>query len=648
MDPATWSWLTCAWLIETSIGGILGNRLDAKATDVWGQGWQAFTQKMRGDYPTAINQDLEVAAHRAFLLAQRSLVCDCLAEFTGGSWTEPGMNQSIVRADYAVLPGYSEQDVSWLQTQLTQIKTELKKLQKGDCSAIPSRALDTSMALLLTDRGMASKDAESLLRDGLAKNVLAGATPDSYRVRATAEGTGLFERIAAFFAFELKTNVKVQSLFQNQLLVQINRQLEGLSAEPVALDEIEGLLKAFAEQLPEVLASLDNLEIAVKDLGKSVDEVGWLVASRTDYLIGLAISYADDLAELKRLVSDCLRQLQQQLSTPTVVIQSSSGIPRVREGVNPFIYGPAVPPACFYGRKAQLAHIKQRIGGKAPQCVNVVGFRRNGKSSVLRYVRESIDEFCPPEQKPIVVSLDLQDKRFHQPAGIIEGLRRNIEKKVGKAPWTKADNDDLFEVEDGLEDLRSQGYRLIVLFDEFEAVGERLEVFHDWGDHWRSQASAGRLSLVIASKRPVSEIYQVLGLTSPFGNIFSTTVLGALDEEAWQRLLADGNLSVEENCWAYELGGQLPYYAQLAAAMIWQHSSLESARRDFLQQAQGRFVALWKGLSQAEQLALQYSANSSLSRPQPAIVENLQLHGLLRADRQVFSESFSGFMRQQL
>lgn len=453
MDPATWSWLTCAWLIETSVGGILGNRLDAKATDVWGQGWQAFTQKLSGDYPTAINQDLEISVHRAFLLAQRSLVCDCLAEFTGGSWTDLGMNRSAVRASYAVLPDYSEQDVNWLQTQLTRIKTDLKKLQKGDYSAISSRALATLMALLLTDQGMASKGAESVPRDELAKNVLMGAIPDSYRVRATIKGKGLFERVAAFFAFELKTNAKVQSLFQNQLLVQINRQLEGLSAQPVALGEIEGRLTAFAELLPEVLASLDNLEIAVKDLGKSVDEVGWLVASRTDDLIGLAISHADDLAELKWLVSDLLRQLQQQSSTPTIAIQPDRGVLRLREGVNPFIYGPAVPPACFYGRKMQLSHIKQRIGGKAPQCVNVVGFRRNGKSSVLRYVQESIDEFCPPEQKPIVVSLDLQDRRFHQPTGIIEGLRRNIEKKVGKAPWTKADNDDLFEVEDGLEDL---------------------------------------------------------------------------------------------------------------------------------------------------------------------------------------------------
>ncbi len=194
-----------------------------------------------------------------------------------------------------------------------------------------------------------------------------------------------------------------------------------------------------------------------------------------------------------------------------------------------------MPPECFYGRREQLAHIRQRIGGRAPQCVNVVGLRRNGKSSVLRYVKERPDEFFLPGQKPIVVLLDLQDKRFHQPIGIIEGLRRNIERQTGKAPWAKADNEDLFEVEDGLEALREQGYRLIVMFDEFEAIGERLEIFHDWGDHWRSQASAGRLSLVISSRRPVSELYQTLGLTSPFGNIFSTVVLGALD----LRLLAD-------------------------------------------------------------------------------------------------------------
>ncbi|MEM8505824.1 MAG: TIR domain-containing protein [Cyanobacteria bacterium P01_D01_bin.1] len=314
---------------------------------------------------------------------------------------------------------------------------------------------------------------------------------------------------------------------------------------------------------------------------------------------------------------------------------------------SPFIYGPAVPPEQFYGRREQIAHIRQRIGGRAPQCVNIVGLHRNGKSSMLRYVKERTDEFFAPEQKPIVVLLDLQDRRFHQPIGIIEGLRRTIEKQTGKVPWAKADNEDLFEVEDGLEALREQGYRLIVMFDEFEAIGERLGVFHDWGDHWRSQASAGRLSLVIASRRPVSDIYQRLELTSPFGNIFSTIVLGTLDAESWRKLLSNANLSLEEMQWVYRLAGHHPYYTQLAASAIWQYGDFDLASQSLLPQLQQRFSSLWQTLSSSERLTLKQITNSEISQLQMATVEMLKLYGLLRADSQIFSEPFSAFVGQQ-
>lgn len=617
------------------MGGILGNRLDARATDVWAQGWKAFTQKLQGDYPTAVNQDLEIAVHRAFLLAQRSLLCDCLAEFTDGSWTELALTPSV-------LPGYAVQDVNWLRTRFKQIKADIQRLQKGDYSAVPSRALDTSVELLLTDRELAAADAVSVLRGELENKVLVGE-PDSYRVRATAEGTGLFERVAAFFAFELKTNAKVQSLFQNQLLVQINQRLEGLSLQAVELEGIETQLKAFAQQLPD---SLNNLERAVEGLGKGVEEVGWLVASRTDDLISLAISHADDLVELKRLISDLFRQLQQQDYKGAVAVQSSSiSLPRKRE--NPFTYGPTVPPECFYGRKAQLVDIKQRIGGITPQCVNVVGLRRNGKSSVLRYVEKRIDKFCIPAQKPLVVSIDLQDQRFHQPVGIIEGLRRKIEKKTGEAPWARADNEDPFEVADGLEALRDKGYRLIVMFDEFEAIGQRLEIFQDWGDDWRSKASCGLVTLVIASRQEVSKLYQSLDLTSPFGNIFSTTILGALEVEAWQKLMTDGGLDAPEIRWVDDMAGGLPYYAQLAAAMVWQHGEFDSARRGFLEQAQPRFEELWRELSSKRRLALSEAVVSASLLSDPGIARDLERHGLVRPDGRPFSDELADFVRQQ-
>jgi hypothetical protein len=80
------------------------------------------------------------------------------------------------------------------------------------------------------------------------------------------------------------------------------------------------------------------------------------------------------------------------------------------------------------------------------------------------------------------------------------------------------------------------------MLDEFEAIASRLEQFQGWGEDWRfsereasptKASTQGLFSLVVASKRPISEMYQGLGLTSPFGNIFSTTILDGLEREAW-------------------------------------------------------------------------------------------------------------------
>ncbi len=207
---------------------------------------------------------------------------------------------------------------------------------------------------------------------------------------------------------------------------------------------------------------------------------------------------------------------------------------------NPFEFGSSVPPEGFYGRRKAILDLKNRIGAVSPQCINIVGLRRNGKTSLLRYIKERREEFFQPQQQPLIISLDLSNGKFHSPEGIMEGLRRGIKKQTGEEPWSRENNDDAFEVEDSLQLLVDQGDRLIVMLDEFEAISRRLEVFQDWGEDWRSKASAGLLTMVIFSKRPVSELYQTLSLTSPFANIFSITILGALEEDAWHNLVENG------------------------------------------------------------------------------------------------------------
>jgi transcriptional regulator with XRE-family HTH domain len=312
--------------------------------------------------------------------------------------------------------------------------------------------------------------------------------------------------------------------------------------------------------------------------------------------------------------------------------------------MNPFIYGDPVPPEKFYGRRQAILEVKNRIGAIASQSVNIVGLRRIGKTSLLHYVRSNPTEFIHPERQPLIVSLDLQSNPVSTPAGIVEGLRRGIMREQGKEPWKQ--NEDDWAVQDGLEALRDRGVRLIVMLDEFEAISSRLAQFQGWGEDWRSKASTqGLFSLVVASKRPISEMYQGLGLTSPFGNIFSTTILGGLEREAWQKLVRDGfagsKVSEETLDWTDKLAGGLPLYVQMAAALLWQESGdLMRAEAAFRMQAEPRLRELWQGLSDAERGVVQ-----QLGDGDRAVVEQLQRYGVIRVDCGLFSRVFAELVR---
>jgi transcriptional regulator with XRE-family HTH domain len=317
-------------------------------------------------------------------------------------------------------------------------------------------------------------------------------------------------------------------------------------------------------------------------------------------------------------------------------------------GGNPFIYGDPVPPEKFYGRRAARLDVKNRIGAVTSQSINIVGFRRIGKTSLLRYIQGRPTEFIAAERKPMIVILDLQDRgRFSSPAGVVEGLRRGImREQQGREPWSQDKNDDPWAVQDGLEALRDSGVRLIVMLDEFEAIAS--EKFQGWGEDWRSKASTqGLFSLVVASKRPISEVYQGLGLTSPFSNIFSTTVLGRLEQDAWQKLVLDGFTRSKVNGktldWIDDLAGALPFYVQMAATLLWQESGdTMQAESAFRMQAEPRFRELLQSLSETEQEVVQQLGNSNL-----AVVERLQRYGVIRAEGGLFSLIFAELVRGQ-
>lgn len=326
-------------------------------------------------------------------------------------------------------------------------------------------------------------------------------------------------------------------------------------------------------------------------------------------------------------------------------------IPKQYADINPFDYGRPVSAERFVGRFEQRLDVKNRIGAITAQCISIVGFRRSGKSSLLQFIKDRIFEFCRPEQRPVIVHLDFQSQSFRSPSGITKGLKRGVLKATGLTLWKN--DDDPFEIEDGLVKLKDDGYRLIILIDEFESITAYLRDFENWGDDWRSKIGAGLFVLAICSKRSLDDAYATCGLTSPFGNMFSTTILGAFEQKEWRELVLNGfkhgPRGISENDFDLidELAGGLPYYTQMAAALLWQYVEHTRIRERFEFQARPRFTELWDDLTDAEQQTIKHIVmKTPVSSSQQGPFANLKLHGVIRS-KSVFSSAFAEFVRRK-
>jgi hypothetical protein len=145
---------------------------------------------------------------------------------------------------------------------------------------------------------------------------------------------------------------------------------------------------------------------------------------------------------------------------------------------------------------------------------------------------------------------------------------------------------------------------------------------------------------VVASKRPISEVYKGLGLTSPFGNIFSMTILGALEQGDWKKLVQDGFAGSEVDImtldWIDKLAGGWPFYVQMAAALLWQMEDPVLAETAFKMQAEQRLRELWQNLSEIEQGLVQ-----QLGDAEPTLLEKLQRYGIIHVDGRLFNDEFA-------
>jgi transcriptional regulator with XRE-family HTH domain len=316
-------------------------------------------------------------------------------------------------------------------------------------------------------------------------------------------------------------------------------------------------------------------------------------------------------------------------------------------GQNPFIYGDSVSADRFYERKQMLNLLADRL--RKGTSVNLVGLRRSGKTSLLRYLMDNRFKVrLDGAEKTIFVFLDLSTKGCATPLDLVEGLRRGIGKSLGKEPWRREENDDDWIVQEGLEDIRDRGYRVVILMDEFESIEQNLDLFQPWATDWRSKAStSGVFTLVVASQRPLGEFHLNRQWTSPFDNIFTIVQLGSLALEVWGEYVKNGlgSSDLEHLDWIEQMSGGFPCYVEMAASVLWDCKfNYTEADYQFSRLAELQLAGLWRTLTESEKSTLRFAAGLDVLQPSQSDFNRLERYGLVRNGGRIFSIAFKDWI----
>jgi hypothetical protein len=256
---------------------------------------------------------------------------------------------------------------------------------------------------------------------------------------------------------------------------------------------------------------------------------------------------------------------------------------------NPFSPGRVVPAERFYGRKATITEICDRLQNK--MSVSLVGEARIGKSSLLRYLEAHLPTLLSPPEScvPIYVSLDVQPNQSTFTKAVLEKLLLRAPQELRAASDLQALEHRMKEntaisletTARVLERAAQTDLRIILLLDEFKDVLARPREFDGvFFGTLRNLYTNGAVTLVTATRQPVDEI---AGLNAYFANGMSQYPLGLLEPKEAEALVSqpqDRPFHEDEVRMALEAGGGHALRLQWAGYYLyqWKGSSARTFR----------------------------------------------------------------------
>ncbi len=250
---------------------------------------------------------------------------------------------------------------------------------------------------------------------------------------------------------------------------------------------------------------------------------------------------------------------------------------------NPYINKKMLPhdSDMFFGLEKEIEEIESLLGAEQPQCVSIVGERRIGKSSVANRVYHKFKN----AENTIAVFLDCgglpencTDDDFFMDLNrkfldILEDRQDIKDRLTGYG-------ENLFEdYQSFLDFIKKEcknGLKFIILMDEFEYLAEINFADRTFFSNLRAMAYSpeNRLTFVTISRNHLKDLTPKSIKTSEFWNIFTTEIIGLLDDNSIRKLRRYGfeknNLSLEkedENIMEY-YAGNFPFFNQIVCGYI--------------------------------------------------------------------------------
>jgi len=326
---------------------------------------------------------------------------------------------------------------------------------------------------------------------------------------------------------------------------------------------------------------------------------------------------------------------------------------------NPYYHrGPIRDPKQFYGREEELQSLLSLC--KRRQCVEVVGERKIGKTSLLYQALSEISGVQFFSDDPCV-AVYLNPGLIATPYEFFDRVFRSLGKQIPSLSIEVYEEMNWRNTHRLLK--KRLGPRpLILLLDEFEKLVSKTSFDPDFYSYLRglTQAPLDELDvrIVTASQTRLAVFCtpEVVGkYGSEFFNSFALCSLGAFAEGELVDFLVEtsgpsGVPMLDFKQEIIQLGGRFPFFVQIACwyyfqAFVEQGHSMNRAqvRQKFLDEATEHFEYIWRHLDHSERQLVLALANGG------QITENrlgtLTQKGYV-IDENLFSSAFAGFVMQ--